>query len=45
MILKVGEGSKYISQLRASNSNVSFGNEAWSEYLIIFGTMQVRHPP
>ena len=35
MILKVGEWSRYISQLRASNSIVSFGNETWSEDLII----------
>ena len=37
-ILKVGEGSWYILQLWASNGIVGFGNEAWSEDLIMSPT-------
>ena len=45
MILKVGEGSRYISQLRAWNSIVGFRNEAWSEDLIIFDFTRVQQKP
>ena len=43
MISKVGEGSRYILQLWASDSIVGFGNEAWSEDVIIFDSTRVRH--
>ena len=45
MILKVGDWSRYISQPQASNSIVSFGNEPWSEDLIIFNSTWVWPKP
>ena len=45
MIVKVGEWSRYTSQVRASNNIVSFGNEAWSEDLILFDSTRVLHKP
>ena len=44
-ILKFGEWRRYISQQGVSNSIVSFGNETWSEDLIIFDSTRIRHKP
>ena len=45
MIVKVGKWSRYISRVQASNNIVSFGNEAWSEDLILFDSTRVRLKP